>query len=110
MIRDRGNIKWTAMMLPEHVAMLRELKKKNNDKKKPVFDEQQLEIMNEKIAFSLERKCPIEMTYFDEYDYKTVQGIIHHVDVIEQQLKIVTEDDICFLLKLKNIIDIKGGD
>ncbi|MEC0474649.1 YolD-like family protein, partial [Bacillus licheniformis] len=29
-LKDRGSIKWTAMMLPEHVGLLRELESRQN--------------------------------------------------------------------------------
>ncbi len=34
MIRDRGNIKWTAMMLPEHVKLLREWQEQDQVREK----------------------------------------------------------------------------
>ncbi|WP_419893407.1 YolD-like family protein [Oceanobacillus kimchii] len=42
-VNDRGTIKWTAMMLPEHAELLNQLKEKKNRKQKPILDEQQLE-------------------------------------------------------------------
>ncbi|MDE1442222.1 YolD-like family protein, partial [Bacillus licheniformis] len=37
-LKDRGSIKWTAMMLPEHVVLLRELESIQNKVKRPVLD------------------------------------------------------------------------
>ena len=37
-LKDRGSIKWTAMMLPEHVGLLRELESRQNKVKRPVLD------------------------------------------------------------------------
>ncbi|WP_424475396.1 YolD-like family protein [Oceanobacillus kimchii] len=42
-INDRGKIKWTAMMMPEHLELLNQLKEKQIRKQKPILDEQQLE-------------------------------------------------------------------
>ena len=39
MLRDRGNIKWTAMMLPEHVQRLRTWQQEDQQITKPTFDE-----------------------------------------------------------------------
>lgn len=34
-LKDRGTIKWTAMMLPEHVSLLRELENNHTIYKQP---------------------------------------------------------------------------
>lgn len=39
-IKDRGTIKWTAMMLPEHVELLKQLEHEQQKVKKPELDEQ----------------------------------------------------------------------
>ncbi|WP_186318725.1 YolD-like family protein, partial [Bacillus licheniformis] len=44
-LKDRGSIKWTAMMLPEHVSLLRELESRQNKVKRPVLDLSQIEDM-----------------------------------------------------------------
>lgn len=43
MIKDRGTIKWTAMMLPEHVQHLKELVIDERRVEKPILDEQMVE-------------------------------------------------------------------
>ncbi|WP_231620822.1 YolD-like family protein, partial [Fictibacillus sp. 7GRE50] len=46
MIRDRGNnIKWTALILPEHVKELRAFDSDQTKKEKPELDEQHLSLM-----------------------------------------------------------------
>lgn len=45
-IHDRGNIKWTAIMLPEHVQMLDEIFNGPEKKKKPILDEQEIQEIN----------------------------------------------------------------
>jgi len=37
--KDRGNIKWTSLMLPEHVQMVKEIWKEEEKVQKPVLDE-----------------------------------------------------------------------
>ncbi|GIP64468.1 hypothetical protein J32TS6_30230 [Virgibacillus pantothenticus] len=41
MVNDRVTIKWTSIMLPEHVEMLEEVWKEQEYKEKPILDEQQ---------------------------------------------------------------------
>ena len=41
-IRDRGNIKWTAIMLPEHVAAVKQELINLKKVKQPILDEDRL--------------------------------------------------------------------
>ncbi|MCT8138761.1 YolD-like family protein [Anaerobacillus sp. CMMVII] len=106
MIRDRGNIKWTAMMLPEHVAMLRDLKTSENNKTKPFIDEQRLEEMNETICFAMEEKNKVTVTYYKAYDYIDVVGMIEYFDATSRCIRIATKDE-RITIYLEAIIDIK---
>jgi hypothetical protein len=105
-IRDRGNIKWTAMMLPEHVAMLRELKASQNNKQKPIIDEQQFEEMNEVIRLAIEGKETVLITYFKEYDHKSIVGEVRNLDEVFRCIRIFNGEK-SLTLNVENIIDIK---
>ncbi len=107
MIKDRGNIKWTAMMLPEHVAMLRELKLSENKKSKPVIDEQQLEEMNNTIHLAITNKKIVNVTYFKDFDYKTINGIIQRFDLVLRSIRIITREENYVMIKLETIIAIE---
>ncbi|CEG21743.1 YolD-like protein [Planococcus massiliensis] len=60
-IKDRGGIKWTAMMLPEHVQMLRDWQKEDPFNKKPDLDAFDLEAIYEEIHLAVVRQCAIEI-------------------------------------------------
>lgn len=54
--RDRGIIKWTAMMLPEHIQMLRELQKEIEYIERPELTEWELQDLLEELerAYKME--------------------------------------------------------
>lgn len=56
--RDRGTIKWTSLMLPQHVEMIKEVWKEDERIEKPILDEQQME----EIGFALQRALKDELT------------------------------------------------
>lgn len=80
MNRDRGNIKWTAMMLPEHVAMLREWKKKDDCIKKPELDEWTLQELAERLQIAYERHLTIELEVWKEREKYKVHGTIEKLN------------------------------
>lgn len=77
-INDRGTIKWTSIMLPEHVKMLDKIF--NEPEKKPVLDEQEIQEINMKLYQAIHHDLPVEIQYYADYDYKTVQGRLKKID------------------------------
>lgn len=56
--RDRGSIKWTSLMLPEHVEMIRNLWKEDERVEKGIVDEQKAV----EIDFLLQRALTDDLT------------------------------------------------
>lgn len=80
MIRDRGNIKWTAMMLPEHVRMLKDWQEKNEKVEKPQLDNYELELISYEITRAYKMKSTIKLSYWREGIVKDDYGIISTID------------------------------
>lgn len=89
MIRDRGRIKWTAMMLLEHVKLLRKLVKEDQYEQKKSIDEQQLETMNELLAQAMALNWPVEITYYQQHHYEIIAGKIHDWDGLRANLHLI---------------------
>ncbi|MCF6408333.1 YolD-like family protein [Pseudalkalibacillus salsuginis] len=106
-IRDRGNIKWTAMMLPEHVKLLRDWKEEDRIQKRPELDEQKLEEMNEIIHEAMAFNQTLSFVYFERERYRILVGDIHYADPVRKELRIVDEFGDRHDLKLKDILDIR---
>jgi len=108
MIRDRGNIKWTSMMLPEHVKLLRDWSEEDTYQEKPVLDEQQLEQFNETLCMAMEEHMEIVFTYYKDHFLHTCSGFVHYIDPIRHTLRIVDEETGGRLeLPLLSIVDVK---
>ncbi|MBR3118957.1 MULTISPECIES: YolD-like family protein [Oceanobacillus] len=74
MIHDRGSKKWTALMLPEHIEMLKALQIEYNYKEKPILDEQQVEENAIKLQLAIHDNLTIEVKYYKMHDYHKVKG------------------------------------
>ena len=66
MIQDRGNIKWTAMMLPEHVGLLRDWHDENEVTKRPELDEFELTLLAEEIERAHKGKSDVKLTHWKD--------------------------------------------
>ncbi|ASS91820.1 MAG: YolD-like family protein [Bacillaceae bacterium] len=107
MIQDRGSIKWTAMMLPEHVKLLRKYNESLDKVEKPVLDEQKYEEFNEVICEAMEENITLQFTYYQKGEIKKLVGNIHYIDQLKRELRIVDYLTKKHVLKLGDIIEIE---
>lgn len=98
MIKDRGNIKWTSLMLTEHREKLEELFEHENDIEKPILDEQQLERLDILIREAVRDQFSVKVLYYKSRRLHESKG------------KIIVKDNFLYLNEKKlikdNIIDI----
>jgi hypothetical protein len=107
-IRDRGNIKWTCLMLPEHVKLLiNYIKEEYYDIQEPILDEQQLEEINSLILESMEFNFPLSINVFKNKRLISIKGIIHFIDVNKQELRIIDSNNNLHILKATSIKDVQ---
>ena len=112
-LRDRGNIKWqSAMMLPEHVKMLKNLKLDYYRQDKPIVDEYQLEEFKSKIHAAMELSSLVKFTVWEEgFDWE-YEGLIHRLDPISEMvyLELVKEEGFIMKIKFEDIIGVDMDD
>jgi|SRR5690606_1932361 len=106
MVHDRGTIKWTSLMLPEHVELLKRIW--NEDKKvvKPNLDEQELEVLNNQILQAFHQKQCIQIEYYYDNQRLEIRGIIKKLDSLHQMIVIkdITGDIVS--IPFRNIFQI----
>lgn len=107
MIRDRGRIKWTAMMLPEHVKMLRDWAHEDTYEQQKEIDEQKLEEMNGLLATAMEEHQSVILTHFRNRKYELVIGQIHHWDEFAQKLHIIDHFEQIHRISVLDIADVQ---
>ncbi|MFX3674835.1 MAG: YolD-like family protein [Paenisporosarcina sp.] len=93
MLRDRGRIKWTAMMLPEHVRLLREWQEEEGHTKSVEVDEQQFEEWHYIISEAMADHRPLLIRFSNRTTTEEVLGYVHHVDFNRGMLRYVTENE-----------------
>ena len=81
MIRDRGNIKWTAMMLPEHIVELNNWMDKDHYEERPELSDWNLQSIQEEIEVSYLRKCETLIKTWKDGKVKTRWGTIEVLDL-----------------------------
>lgn len=85
-IKDRGRIKWTALMLPEHVDMIREWYEKDEQVPKPDLNEFDLQLIQEEMEIALKRQCNVIIHSWKTGVIHTNRGIIQGIDARSRML------------------------
>ncbi len=86
-VKDRGTIKWTAMMLPEHVQMLRDWQSQAHSESKPVLDDFDLEAIYEEIDLAHKRQCLVELQVW-QGETNAFTGVVAAIDLRIKQLSL----------------------
>ena len=88
MLRDRGNIKWTAMMLTEHIEELRKWEAEGDKVKRPELTEWDMEEIQAEIDAALRRKCHAEIRTWKEGEIRVHAGIIEDIDTRAKRIRV----------------------
>ena len=89
-VLDRGQLKWGALMLPEHVRMLREWRADEPSKPKPHLDEEELGLLQEEIGIAHQRQCLVELRYWNGGPV-TLLGTVASIDLLNQVVRVLSE-------------------
>lgn len=95
MVNDRGTKKWTSLMLPEHVEILKVLFAEKVYEKKPTLDEQQVMENETILKHAIHDHLMIEIKYFKNHDVQVIQGEVTNIiddHLWIDQLKIYLQD------------------
>jgi len=106
-IRDRGRIKWTSMMLPEHVKLLRDWKKEDEWESKAQLDEQKIEEMNRIMNIAIEYGYKIDVTYYANKRHERLLGKPGKYDPLTNELFMVGEDGEKYHIPMSDIEDVQ---
>ena len=78
--RDRGTIKWTAMMLTEHVEKLKEFYEEYDSLEPPQFDEWESTLLAEEIERAHKGKSDVKLTHWKDGKLLDEYGTIITID------------------------------
>lgn len=104
-IRDRKD-KWgMAMMLPEHVKMLRDYNAEIKKVPRPDLNEFDYEAIQEQIEIAMKRDVEILVKRWKNSDFKYNQGKIQWIDLAKRKIEL--EDPFySYELQLDEIVDV----
>ncbi|WP_235856555.1 YolD-like family protein [Niallia taxi] len=106
-IRDRGNIKWTAIMLPEHVAAVKQEVLDLEKVKQPILDEDRLTEIEMLIHEAMEYNAQLEFKLFKKGYIESIIGHTHFIDYIKKEFRIKDKDELIHKIPFQKIVDVQ---
>ncbi|WGE40992.1 YolD-like family protein [Bacillus stercoris] len=110
MLRDRGTIKWTSMMLPEHLTQLKQDLIDVSKIEKPSLDDQQIEEMDILVSEALEFNKELKFKLFNNGFVENVIGRVHYINFDQQKLHVKDQNDNTVYINMNNIIGVTYND
>ncbi|MEC3755982.1 YolD-like family protein [Bacillus halotolerans] len=110
MLRDRGTIKWTSMMLPEHLTQLKQDLIDVSKIEKPSLDDQQIEEMDILVSEALEFNKELKFKLFNNGFVENVTGRVHYINFEQQKLHVKDQNDNTIYINMNNIIGVTYND
>lgn len=106
-IKDRGNIKWTSLMLVEHRKKLENLKNSENNKKKPQLSEDELKRLNYIFQKAISENLIVEIKYYYQKKFHHCEGKIIKIKSFPAKIILNNDENENKIEILKNdIVDI----
>ncbi len=84
--RDRGSIKWTSLMLPEHVEMIRSLWKEDERVEKGILDEQKAVEIDFLLQRALNDNLTIRVKVHNGFDYEELLMKMERMNKMERKV------------------------
>ncbi|MFP7695333.1 YolD-like family protein [Bacillus subtilis] len=110
MLRDRGTIKWTSMMLPEHLTQLKQDLIDVSKIEKPSLDDQQIEEMDLLVSEALEFNKELKFKLFHNGFVENVTGRVHYINFEQQKLHVKDQNGNTVYINMNNIIGVTYND
>lgn len=107
MLKDRGTIKWTSLMLPEHVQMLKNMWKEEEKIEQPIIDEQLLDELNGHLKKALSQNKTVRLTIYVNGQKEVIIGNIKHLCEITQTMTLLLMDMMERTIPMTSILSIE---
>lgn len=103
-LEGNGLYESSRMILPEHREALLKQMKEQERRGKPVLDDQEVQLIEQALIESYNRRIPVTVTVFNPFDDEVLRGIVTSVNTSLREVKLVRGDEDYSWIKLEQII------
>lgn len=91
MLKDRGNIKWSGLMIPEHLVEIRKWKQEQFYDKKRELTEWELEEIEQTIQRAFRTRKMLTVTLWSNNHFHDKTGVVTGIDRFKKELLLDTD-------------------
>jgi hypothetical protein len=106
-LEDRGNIKWTAMMLPEHKLELIYIQEAQKDIAPPDHELDRLCEIAELLAMALQDSLVVRVRYWTDKKHVDVTGMVKRIDPRMKAILISVDEDDKRWVEAEKVVDVE---
>lgn len=104
-VRDRGSKKWVAMMLPEHVKMIRDYNEEVKKAPRPDLNVFDYEAIQEQIELAMKRNVEIHIKRWKNGEFLYNDGTIQWIDLNKRTIEL-EDSSRSYVFPLDDIVDV----
>jgi hypothetical protein len=110
-LTEGSNMRWESsrMMLPEHVARIQEEIENEKKIERPILAEDELEQIGRTLQEAIEKRCPVELSYYKDGFIKQMICYIKRLDPTDKRLTVSDMYGLKCQYKFNDIMDAKIG-
>jgi hypothetical protein len=106
-LKDRGNIKWTAMMITEHRESLFHMAEAQQDVPTPQHDPDILAEMSEVLASAFHLQDPVQLRYWKDKRYIDVTCYVSKLDPYKKAILVSVDEYDKRWIPVKSIVSVE---
>ena len=100
-------MKWSSLMLPEHVEILQELWQEDRYEKKPTIDEQQMEWNEQLLQEAYINQSLIQVTHYNSGRYHKERLRVMYMEPSTRSIRFTDQQDDRKYISIENILQIE---
>ena len=108
MLRDRGTIKWTAMMLPEHVQSIKDALEEAKKIKMPILEEDKIHEMELLLLEGIEYNLLLHYDIFKNGTIYRLTGQTTYIDHLKRELRILDTNNHTHSIPFHSLVNIQN--
>lgn len=92
-LEGNGIFESSRMILPEHAARIREHYIEETRRSKPILDDQEVQLIEQALVNSYNRRVPVELRVFDPFEDVKVNGVVTVLNSGRRMAKLMQGED-----------------
>lgn len=106
-LEGNGIFESSRFMLPEHAERMRKHYIEETRRPKPVLDAQEIELIEQALVISYNRRVLVELQVFDPFEDMRMSGVVTALNTTLREIKLMQGEDDYKWIRLEEVISAR---